>query len=259
MWPWHSPIWDSPSCRATLRAGCLSQRHLVLTATALPSTAAKANTRDAGADERKGVYSGAGHLEGGGLVSQSPSFGTMGDSHLKAHLPLSVEAEVFIRTEGNRTKRSREGVAQFSTGRRTQSIPMRQVMARCVSRLHVILAPWLKVSKSPRAGMPEDPNLYLLKLVPRIPTQTCCLSIRYRLVRVHTYRNSVKRMLRWVIISHHYILLGSCISFGPHLPIGKVNIKWNPWKSIFAEEFANLRGEPDRKCVHRVLTDIQIM
>lgn len=37
---------------------------------------------------------------------------------------------------------------------------------------------------------------------------------------------------------------------GPHLPTGKVNNKGNPWKSIFAEEFANLWGEPDRKCAH---------
>ena len=34
----------------------------------------------------------------------------MGDSRLKARLPISAEAEVFIRTERNRTKRSREGL-----------------------------------------------------------------------------------------------------------------------------------------------------
>lgn len=49
----------------------------------------------------------------------------------------------------------------------------------------------------------------------------------------------------------------SSISFlGIHLPVGKLSKNWNPWKSIFAKESANLWGEPDRKCVHLVRTDI---
>ena len=67
----------------------------------LPAAAAtNANTRETGADVKEsGLFSGAGHLEGGGLVSQSPSPGKMGDSRLKAHHHLSVQAEVFIRRE----------------------------------------------------------------------------------------------------------------------------------------------------------------
>lgn len=46
---------------------------------------------------RKVVYSHSSHQEDRGLMSQSPSSGKMGNSCLKAHLHLSVEAEVFIR------------------------------------------------------------------------------------------------------------------------------------------------------------------
>ena len=62
----------------------------------------------------------------------------------------------------------------------------------------------MKVSKSPRAGMPEGWGLYFLKLVPKILVQTCCSYISHILVRVSTYRNSVKRMVGWVTISHCY-------------------------------------------------------
>ena len=65
----------------------------------------------------------------------------------------------------------------------------------------VILASLLKVSKYPRAGMPEGRSLYLLKLVPRILTQTCCSSTSY--ILVSTYRNNVKRMVEWVTIPHY--------------------------------------------------------
>ena len=71
------------------------------------------------------------------------------------------------------------------------------------SQLPVILDPWLKVNKSPRAGMPEGQGLYLFKLVPRILIQTCCSFVSYILVRVRTYRNNVKGMVGWVAISHH--------------------------------------------------------
>lgn len=56
-----------------------------------------------------------------------------------------------------------------------------------------------------------------------------------------------------LLLPHPWSLMSS---LGPLLPTEKVNNKWNPWKSIFAEEFANLWGEPDRKCVHLVLTSI---
>ena len=89
----------------------------------------KANNREAGANVKEhGLLSGASHLEDGGLTSQSPAPGKMGDScleahlpgrwgaHLKAHLHLSVEAEVFIRRE--------RGTEQRDQGRGLQS-PLR--------------------------------------------------------------------------------------------------------------------------------------
>ena len=75
-------------------------------------------------------------------MSQSPS------PHLSAGRGFYKEGE------GNRTKRSREGIGKFFLCRQAQSIPIRQVVVRCASSwLHAILAPRLKVSKSPGAGM----------------------------------------------------------------------------------------------------------
>ena len=71
-----------------------------------------------------GLFSGADHLEDGGLTSQSPSSGKVGDSRLKTHLCLLVQAEAFIR---------REGVEKFSTCRPAQSFPVRQVVVSCAS------------------------------------------------------------------------------------------------------------------------------
>ena len=54
-----------------------------------------------------------------------------------------------------------------------------------------------------------------------------------------------------VCLHDHFssLALGAVISFlGPHLPIGTVNSPCTPWRSIFAEGFANLQGEADRKC-----------
>ena len=89
----------------------------------------KANTQEAGANVKEsGLFLVVGHLEDG-------------DSCQKAHRHLSVEAKVFIRRKENRTKRSRQGVEKFSTGRQAQSIPITQVMVRCgcaSSRLHFI-------------------------------------------------------------------------------------------------------------------------
>ena len=76
----------------------------------------KANTREAGADVKEsGLFADAGHLEDGGLTSQSPSPGKMEDLFLKVHLHLSVEAEVFTRRERGRNKENKEGVEKFST------------------------------------------------------------------------------------------------------------------------------------------------
>ena len=66
-------------------------------------------------------------------------------------------------------------------------------MFYCASSwLQVILAPQLKVSKSPRAGMLEGQSVYLLKLVPRILIQTCCPSISYTLLRVSALQKRQK-------------------------------------------------------------------
>ena len=72
--------------------------------------ATKANTSEAGADVKEsGLFLGAGHLEDGGLMSQSPSPEKMGDLHLKVHLLISVEAEVFIRRDRGTEQRDQEG------------------------------------------------------------------------------------------------------------------------------------------------------
>ena len=119
---------------------------------------------------------------------QVPATWKMGDSGHKAQSHISVEAEIFIRRERGTEQiyQGRRGVEKFSTCRWAQSIPIRLVMVRCAaswfsrpgflsSQLHVILDPWLKVSKFPRAHILKDWSLYLLKLVPRILIQTCCL------------------------------------------------------------------------------------
>ena len=82
-------------------------------------------------------------LEDGGLTSQILSPGKMGDSHLKAHLLddgrlVSQSPSPFFRGayregEGNRTKRSRERVAEFSRCRQAQSILIRHVTVPCAS------------------------------------------------------------------------------------------------------------------------------
>ena len=127
----------------------------------------KSNTQEIiSADVKEsGLFADACYLEDGGLITQSPSPN------------LSGGRGFYKEGKGNRTKRSKKGVAKFSTCRQAQSIPIRQVMVCCVSSwfshpgfksfwLHVNLAPRLKVSKSPRAGMLEGQDLYLLKLVP---------------------------------------------------------------------------------------------
>ena len=50
----------------------------------------------------------------------------MRDSYLKAHLNISVQAEVFIgRERGSRIKRAREDVGKFCTCRPAQSVQIR--------------------------------------------------------------------------------------------------------------------------------------
>lgn len=98
-------------------------------------------------------------MEDGGLISQNPS------SH------LSGGGGFYKEEDEKKTKRSMEGVAKFFMCKRAQSIPM-TVMVRCVSSwlrhpgltsfcLHVILVPQMKLSKSPRSGMPEGPSVFI--------------------------------------------------------------------------------------------------
>ena len=147
-------------------------------------------------------------------MSQSPSPGKKGDSCLKAHLHISVQAEVLKRRRRRQNNEIKGGAWKFSRRRRAQSISIRQVVVWCApswfsrpgfmsSWLHVILAPQLKASKFPRTGLPESGSLYLLKLVPRLLVQTRSSSTSYILVRVGTYRNNVKRVVGWVTMLCH--------------------------------------------------------
>ena len=83
-----------------------------------------------------------------GTPVSKPISWKIGDSCLRAHLHLWVKAEVFYEEgEGNRTRRSREGVAKFSTCRGARSVPIRQVVVWCASSGLVMLAsgPWRSV------------------------------------------------------------------------------------------------------------------
>ena len=120
----------------------------------------------------------------------------MGDSHLKAHLHLSVEAEVFIRRE-RKTEQRDQGRGVKSPLYADKHSPFQKGKWQSGVRHPglVIRAPQLKVCKSPRAVMPEGWSLYLLKLLPRILVQTCCSSTSHILAWVPSYRNIVKRMV----------------------------------------------------------------
>ena len=90
------------------------------------SAATKANIREAGADVKEsGLLSGAGHLEDGGLMSQSPSS------------PLSGGRGFCKEGEGNRTKRTRKVVEKFSyvqmspVGRASVHHPGLVILASC--------------------------------------------------------------------------------------------------------------------------------
>ena len=118
----------------------------------------------------------------------------MRDSHLKAHLHLSVEAEVFLRRERGTEQGDQGGGLLKSSLCADGHSPFNQASKGLVCVIldtrhpgymspwiHVTLAPQLKASESPRTGMPEGQSLYLLKLVPRILIQTCCSCTSYLL------------------------------------------------------------------------------
>ena len=133
-------------------------------------------------------------MEDGGLTSQSPS------------PPLSGGSEFY--KEGGETEQRDQGGGGFEVLYvQTSTVHSNKASDSLVcivlvssSWLHAILDPW----KSLRAGMPEGQSVSYEQLVPRILTQTCCSSTSCILVRISTYRNDVRRMVGWVLISHHY-------------------------------------------------------
>ena len=142
-------------------------------------------------------------MERNAVHFQVPTPGRWGSHFLKPISTSQWRQRFFERGKGNRTKRSRKGVEKFFPCRQAQYVPIRQVRIWCASswfshpgstspQLHAILGPWLKVSKPLRAGMPERQSLYLLKLVPTILIQTCCLSSSYILVSQHVKKQCQK-------------------------------------------------------------------
>ena len=132
-------------------------------------------------------------------------------------ISMSQRRQRFLsRGRGKAEQRDQgEGVEKFSTCNE-QSILIKnlvtyQAMVLCASSwITGVLAPWLKVSKSPGAGMPEGWHLCLLKLVPRILTQTCCSSASCTLVRVRTYRNNATRVAGGLHYLHNNLNLVYC-------------------------------------------------
>ena len=162
----------------------------------------KANTWEAGADGKWFIFRcwppgrWGTHIskpifwEGGGLTSQNPS------------LPLST-GRGFYKEGGGWKVLYVQTSPVLSSKASGGLVCITPASAHCGFTslwLHVILTPRVKVSKAPRAGIPEGWNLYLLKLVPRIPIQTCWLSTRYILVRVCTYRINCQKKGGWVTI-----------------------------------------------------------
>ena len=154
-----------------------------------------------------------------GPISQKD--GALGSQSLSP--PLRGDRGSSKEEEGNRTQRS--GRRLRSSLHADEHSPFRHVKRRS-SVCHpgsaiqptspwcyIALAPWLKVSMCPGAGMPEGWSLCLSKLVPRILIPTCCLSTDYVLVR-HTRRNDVRRMVGRVRIPH-------CYNFPPLLTFRK--------------------------------------
>ena len=72
----------------------------------------KANTREAGADvQQSGLF----RCRPSGRWGTFPSPGENGVSCLKDHLPISVEAEVFIRWGGEQNKELKRGACMQSS------------------------------------------------------------------------------------------------------------------------------------------------
>ena len=100
----------------------------------------------------------------------------MRDSCHKAHLHLSLEAEVFLKVgRGEQNKEVKGGGCKVPYVQ-TSTVHSNKVQGASFwltsSQLHIILTPWLKVSKSPGAGMLKGQDLYFLQLVLRILVQT---------------------------------------------------------------------------------------
>ena len=95
------------------------------------TAATEANTQEAGADVKKVVYCQVPAMWKMGTHVTKPISWEDGDSCLKAHLPLSVEAEVCIRA-GRGTEERDQGRGLKSSPS-AESVPVRSVMGQCMS------------------------------------------------------------------------------------------------------------------------------
>ena len=151
------------------------------------------------------------HEKRGGLMSQNPSSWEDGGLvFLSPSFYFSAGRGFYEEGEGNGAKRPRERVEKFSTCRQVQCIPVKQGMACCASSwfsLPGFTSSWLYGWKSANLlelGCLKSEPVSFEQLVPRIMTQSCCVSVSYTLGRVSIYRNNVKRMVGWVTILHGY-------------------------------------------------------
>ena len=116
--------------------------------------------------------------------------GGLGLPSQKASLHLSGEAEAFTRRARETGQRSREGFIPI----RRVVVPGQLILDSCRRDFTSSWLPRRNVSKPPGAAMPAGRSLYLLKLVPRILTQTCCVSISCIFVSVSTHRNKCQEI-----------------------------------------------------------------
>nr|KAF6324781.1 hypothetical protein mMyoMyo1_008251 [Myotis myotis] len=128
----------------------------------------------------------------------------MADSCHKAYFNISDrsfykegDAKQNKETQGRGLERS---LRAGSTVHSDKDLETGQVTVWCASSWslsswsYVILVLHLKVSKSSRTGTTDSWSLYLLKLIPRILIQTCCLFTE----------TMSKKMVGWVTIFHCY-------------------------------------------------------
>ena len=135
-----------------------------------------------------------GWCEGKWFICRCQPSGRWG-THLKANWGLRSQSPSpplsggrgFYKETGEQNRETKGEGCEFAMCSRAQPVLTRQVIVLCAPSwfshpgftscwLPVVLAPRLKVSKPPGAGMLEGWSLSILKPVPRIPTKTCCSS-----------------------------------------------------------------------------------